>query len=72
MTIPGAKIRQIRDRLGETQEEFAARLRTTRWTVLRWEADGIPEKVFRDYLSIRTVMDLADAQSIRLGTTVTT
>jgi len=42
--MTGADIKAARDRLRETQEEFAKRFGVARTTLLNWEAEGPPTK----------------------------
>ena len=43
MTITNADLKRHRDRLRETQDEFAKRFGVARTTLLHWEAAGIPK-----------------------------
>lgn len=42
MSISASAIRTIRERLGMTQEEFAARIHVTRAAVAQWETGRCP------------------------------
>jgi DNA-binding transcriptional regulator YiaG len=42
--ISGARIKRLRERLGESQAEFARRFRVDQSTVHRWEIAGGPAR----------------------------
>lgn len=56
-----ARIREIRETTGLSQERFAEKLGTTRRSVIRWEmAYSIPSPVFRTLIEERTGMNLIE------------
>ena len=46
----GLRLRAVRERLGETQTEFASRVRVTQPTISRWEDTGPAGNIGRAYV----------------------
>jgi len=65
MTITAEAIREARDRLGETQWEFADRIGINQATVSRWEAGALPKKGVAQALLRRIMEDIGRVHPLK-------
>jgi DNA-binding transcriptional regulator YiaG len=56
--ITGAQILAAREKLGESQATFAARLKTSQPTIHRWETKGPPKRGAGRYAVERLIAEL--------------
>jgi len=59
--ISGDAIRANRERLGESQTEFAERFGVTQSAISRWETNGIPEHGAAEAAIERILAELSEA-----------
>jgi transcriptional regulator with XRE-family HTH domain len=63
----GKSLRRVRDRLGETQVQFARRFGVDQPTYCRWEHDERRPSRATVMLMERVIQELADAKGIEAG-----
>ena len=59
--VTGDNIKTARERLGESQDEFARRFGVDQSVISRWETYGLPKKGAAQALAERVLAELAEA-----------